>query len=269
MNKIYTQLFFVTLLTVLLSACGALEKSTNLKGAEAAYNKAKGDPEVIKYAASQLDSAEKTLKQAANAETAEEMRSLAYIADNQVKTAMELTATKQAEAKIAHLSTVSSDLALQAREQEAQRARMAAEKARLAEEKARAEKNRLQQELAALQAKKTDRGMVMTLGDVLFATGKADLMPGAVSTLQRLADFLQQHPEKNLKIEGHTDSTGSSSMNLQLSENRANAVRSALTAKGVDSGRIQTIGLGMSQPIAPNKTKEGRQRNRRVDIIIQ
>lgn len=255
--KIYFEnLLLIVLFASILVACGGpLKKNEALLEAESSFNKAKADPEVLKYAAKQLDEAEITLRSAAEAETVDSMETLAYIGNNQVLTALEITALKHAENEITELSKVSGQLALQAREYETR--------------KAQADNARLQRQLAALQAEKTDRGMVMTLGDVLFETGKADLMPGAINMINRLAQFMKQYPDKKLQIEGHTDSTGSAAFNLRLSEDRANAVRNVLLAEGVSNSRIQTIGYGMSRPVATNETVEGRQRNRRVEIVIQ
>jgi outer membrane protein OmpA-like peptidoglycan-associated protein len=110
--------------------------------------------------------------------------------------------------------------------------------------------------------------MVMTLGDVLFATGKADLQPGAMNTVDRLAVFLSQYPDKTVLIEGFTDNTGTDAFNQGLSERRAASVESALIQAGVSPGRISTIGYGKARPIADNGTAEGRLRNRRVEIVI-
>ena len=248
-------LLIVIFASILIACGGPLKKNEALLEAESSFNKAKANPEVLKYAAKQLDEAEMTLRSAAEAEKADEMNTLAYIGNNEVQTALEITAQKHAEMEIAKLSEASDQLALKAREYETQ--------------KAQAESARLQQQLAALQAEKTDRGMVMTLGDVLFETGKADLMPGAMNMIVRLAQFMKQYPEKKLQIEGHTDSTGSASFNLRLSEDRANSVRNVLFAEGVSGHRIETIGYGMSKPVATNATVEGRQLNRRVEIVIQ
>jgi outer membrane protein OmpA-like peptidoglycan-associated protein len=145
---------------------------------------------------------------------------------------------------------------------------MEADKQLAAAEAARARAAKLQQELTDLQAKQTDRGMVLTLGDVLFDTGRAELKAGAFSTLDRLATFLRQNPERTVAIEGHTDSVGSDSFNQSLSERRAQAVRVALTSRGIDSGRVTAAGMGETKPVANNATAEGRQRNRRVEVVI-
>jgi outer membrane protein OmpA-like peptidoglycan-associated protein len=126
----------------------------------------------------------------------------------------------------------------------------------------------LQSALADLQAKKTDRGLVITLGDVLFATGQAELKPGARRSLDKLSNFMQQYPQRTVRIEGFTDSVGSDVSNQRLSEHRADAVRDALTDAGVARDRIQTRGLGKSSPVADNDTATGRQQNRRVEVII-
>ncbi len=248
-------LLSVLFASILIACGGPLRKNDALLEAETSFNRAKANPEVLKHAAKQLDEAERVLREAAEAKTIDNMDTLAYIGNNQVQTALEITAQKQAENEMQRLGEASDQLALKTREYET--------------DKAEAENVRLQQQLAALQAEKTDRGMVMTLGDVLFETGKADLMPGAMSTINRLAQFMKQYSDKKLLIEGHTDSTGSASFNLRLSEDRANAVRNVLLAEGVSNTRMQTIGFGMGKPVASNATVEGRQRNRRVEIVIQ
>ena len=125
-----------------------------------------------------------------------------------------------------------------------------------------------QRELAELQAKQTDRGMVVTLSDVLFDTGAATLKPGADLALGRVADFMQQNPNTKLIVEGHTDSVGSDTYNEGLSQRRADAVRAALISRGIQSDRVETVGRGEGFPVASNDTQEGRQQNRRVEIIF-
>jgi len=112
------------------------------------------------------------------------------------------------------------------------------------------------------------RGLVITLGDVLFAVGKSDLQPGATEQLDKLAAFMNRYVDRTLVIEGHTDSQGSDENNLLLSQRRAEAVKVYLIIQSVDSERITTIGRGKEAPIADNATAEGRQQNRRVEIVI-
>ena len=123
-------------------------------------------------------------------------------------------------------------------------------------------------QLAELEAKQTEPGMVLTLGDVLFDTGRAELKSGAFTTIDRLSVFMRENPERTLSIEGYTDAVGSDTYNLNLSQRRADAVRAALAYRGIDGGRIATKGFGKANPVASNVTAEGRQRNRRVEIVI-
>lgn len=127
---------------------------------------------------------------------------------------------------------------------------------------------RMRAELEALQAKQTDRGMVLTLGDVLFATGEATLQPGAMRVVDQLASFMANYPDANISVEGHTDSMGSDEFNQNLSQRRAEAVQAAVTSRGIDARRITTRGLGESLPVASNADASGRQQNRRVEIVF-
>jgi outer membrane protein OmpA-like peptidoglycan-associated protein len=135
-------------------------------------------------------------------------------------------------------------------------------------DKARLKNDDLEKQIAELNARPTDRGLVMTLGDVLFATGKAELMGGSASNLDKLADFLEQYPERTAEIEGHTDNVGSADLNRGLSQRRADSVKNYLVQQGVESSRLSTTGKGFDSPVAGNDSAAGRQQNRRVEIII-
>jgi outer membrane protein OmpA-like peptidoglycan-associated protein len=126
----------------------------------------------------------------------------------------------------------------------------------------------LQRQIDALQAKVTDRGIVLTLGDVLFTTGQADLKASASGNLNKLVTFLNQYPDRTVMIEGFTDSVGTDEYNLALSQRRADSVRSHLMRQGIDAGRLTASGKGESDPIEGNDTATGRQQNRRVAVII-
>jgi outer membrane protein OmpA-like peptidoglycan-associated protein len=126
----------------------------------------------------------------------------------------------------------------------------------------------LETELADLKLQKTERGLVLTLGDVLFETAQATLTPGAYATLDRLATALRQQSERKVLIEGHTDNVGSSENNQGLSERRARSVEVALTRRGVERSQITALGKGEHFPIAGNDTSSGRQSNRRVELIF-
>ena len=191
-------------------------------------------------------------RQAAIAQQNAERQAAALAAANaQAQRDEALIAARQAEAEEARRQA---ELARQTAEQQA-----AAYQARIAEQ---------EQQLKELDAKKTERGMVITLGDVLFAVNKAQLSAGGVRNVQKLAAFLNQYPQRKVLIEGHTDSTGSRSINQPLSERRADAVRSALADMGISGDRIETRGYAETYPVASNDTAAGRQLNRRVEIIL-
>jgi outer membrane protein OmpA-like peptidoglycan-associated protein len=127
---------------------------------------------------------------------------------------------------------------------------------------------RLQAEVDQLKARPTPRGLVLTLGDVFFDTGRAQLNPGANRKLDQLAQFLNEHKERRVQIDGFTDSVGTDSYNEDLSQRRANSVKSALLSRGVAASRIGTEGYGKAYPVANNVDSGGRQMNRRVEVVI-
>ncbi|NOR20006.1 MAG: OmpA family protein [Xanthomonadales bacterium] len=126
----------------------------------------------------------------------------------------------------------------------------------------------LTRQLENLQLRQTESGVVVTLGDVLFASGQVQLVEGGLASLEEVVDLLQTEPEKKIRVEGHTDSRGDAEANLQLSDQRANAVMEALISLGVAADRVSALGMGEDFPIASNDDEEGRARNRRVDVIL-
>ncbi|HLK70695.1 MAG TPA: OmpA family protein, partial [Steroidobacteraceae bacterium] len=152
---------------------------------------------------------------------------------------------------------------------QAKAAEAQAEQARAQAAEARAQEEQARHELESLQAKQTSQGMVLTLSSsLLFATGRDELEPGALPSLNSVAAFLREHPMVKLRIEGFTDNTGSDVTNDALSERRAQAVANALQADGVDPGRLVAIGRGSSMPVASNDNSAGRQQNRRVELLF-
>ena len=143
-----------------------------------------------------------------------------------------------------------------------------AQDARQQTEEAQRRSLQLEAQLVAMEARKTDRGMVVTLGDVLFDTDEAQLKAGGVRNVQKLADFFKEYPQRNVMIEGFTDSTGSNDHNQRLSDRRADSVRTALLGMGMNSERITWRGYGESYPVAGNDTAAGRQLNRRVELVV-
>lgn len=271
---------------------GCVSESTPnafLEKARAAYAAAETNPEVKANAPVALYEAFQALEKAEKTQEIEDIQHLSYLTEKQVEIALAQTAQKKEEQEMGFLAKEKEKLILEARQREAEKhardAKAAREEAFImkskaeqlkaeAEAKAReaqealAKAAQLESELEALKAVKTDRGMVLTLGDVLFATGKADLAPGAKQTIDHLAAFLAKYPERKVRIEGHTDSVGSDEYNLTLSDRRAQAVKLALLERGIAFGRIATMGYGKTRPIADNSTEGGRQKNRRVEIII-
>jgi outer membrane protein OmpA-like peptidoglycan-associated protein len=150
----------------------------------------------------------------------------------------------------------------------AEMARAEAESQARAAEMARAELAGLMKELSELQGQLTDRGIVLTIGDVLFAFDKADLNASAQNSMDKIAAFLREKQNRNLLVEGHTDSVGSEEYNQGLSEQRAASVKSALVKRGIAGERIVAIGYSKKYPLASNDTAAGRQQNRRVEAII-
>ena len=154
-------------------------------------------------------------------------------------------------------------------QEEAERARREAGLARGEAEAARLKQEELQRQLEELDAKQTARGMVVTLGDVLFETGRAELTGSAPAGLSKLADFLGEYPDRSIAIEGHTDSVGTEEFNFTLSQRRAAAVQTFLANQGVAHSRMRAVGKGEGSPIASNDSSTGRQQNRRVEVIIE
>ncbi|WP_290649274.1 OmpA family protein [Aquisalimonas sp.] len=206
-----------------------------------------------------------------------------YMADRKVEIASARATTLHAEAQRERLSAERGEARLAARTSEVARARDDARSARGEADAARASEmssaaasaveaqrlaGEMQQQIDDLQAEVTDRGLVLTLGDVLFATGSSDLQHGTNANLDKLVSFLNDHPQRNVLVEGHTDNVGGKELNQALSLRRAETVRNYLTGKGIESERLTAEGIGMDRPIADNNTPTGRQQNRRVEIVI-
>ena len=182
-------------------------------------------------------------------------------------------AKSEAEARALELEKAQKDAEAKALEaeqakKETEAKQREAEMARLQAEDAVAKRQQLESELKELKAKQTERGIILTLGDILFATGKDILMPGAIDTIDKLVAFLKKYPNRSVLIEGHTDTVGGETYNLGLSQRRADAVGAALISKGISENRITAKGYGESRPVASNATSGGRQQNRRVEIVI-
>jgi len=203
----------------------------------------------------------------ARADAAEARLLVATTAEEAQRAREEREAALQKEAESARAAQLSAEEAEQARRLAESRA-SEAEYARLEADLASQQVTSLTRQLENLQLRETESGVVVTLGDVLFASGQATLVEGGRSSLEEVVDLLQTEPDKKIRVEGHTDSLGDASANLLLSEQRAQAVLEALVSMGVADDRISALGMGEDFPIASNEDEDGRARNRRVDVIL-
>ncbi|MEP7245236.1 MAG: OmpA family protein [Gammaproteobacteria bacterium] len=271
---------------ILIVACASAPKRVEqLDQARADVQTLAQDPLAQQAAARELANARTSLDAADAAMKKgdkEQVLHYAYLASQQAQTGSARTAEQRAKDQAAQGEADRGRVLLESRTREAENAaaaaRAQAEAAELARQRAeasrqealsaRAETESVQQQLAALQAKQTERGMVLTLGDVLFDTGAATLKPGAASVLDRVAQFMQKNADIRIMVEGHTDSRGSDDYNQGLSERRAMAVSTALQTRGVNFSRVQAVGRGESLPVASNDSESGRQQNRRVEMVF-
>lgn len=274
-------------LSLLIAACGGLpDRVDSVEQARESIADVSREPLAGRVAAEQLAAAREALADADEAfeegEPIELIEHRAYVAQRYADISRELVSEAEAREEVQRGEAERNRIIAEARERDARRAQQSAAaaarelevQARAADEQARAAQaaeqraQSLEQELEQLEARNTDRGLVLTLGDVLFDTGQSTLKPGAVPTVERLAQFMGDYPDRSVRVEGHTDSVGSDTLNQQLSEQRAMAVRDALVARGIDAARIQTVGYGEARPIAGNDTAGGRQQNRRIEIVV-
>lgn len=306
MNKLMT--LSAVSAAVLLAACATPSTPPpELLSARAAVLTAETDPRVLNHAPLELKKATDALARANSAsarrDSLADVASAAYVAERHAQTALAIGTAKANELSIKGAEADRERARADARAAEASRAQAQAAAARVdasvaqaqastarvdadmarsqagdAEARAAAARmqaaqaqlqaSSLQQQLAELQAKPTDRGMLVTLGDLLFEFGRAEIKPSGQAALRKLAAYLGEHPERRILIEGYTDSVGSDSANLTLSQRRAESVATTLASLGVSWGRINTKGYGESYPVAENTSDTNRALNRRVEVYI-
>jgi len=286
MKKIaYTPVLFAV--TLFLAACGSVPRSTGLlETTRAEFGAAQSNPAVAKYAPVEMKQATEAMGLANAASTRadkpEEIDKLAYLAKQKIALTQEVAKQKSAEAEVASSGKERDQIRLDQRTAEANKANASAEQSKATAlaaqsqtadaqrktQEAQAHAAQLQAQLADLAAKKTERGTVITLGDVLFGVDVATLNSEGMRSAQKLADVLQQNPGRTVLVEGYTDNTGSMSHNQDLSERRAASVRLALQGMGVAGSRVTTRGYGQANPVAANDTAANRQLNRRVEIVL-
>lgn len=247
-----------------LPPTGAAEARTKLTRLQADPNLAQRAPAALKDAEAAVNTAEQPVSKSEAALGAHRV----YIADRKVEIAMARASTRYAEDQRAKIASDRDKARLDARTQEADAAKIDASAARSDADAAAQKAKDLQLQIDALQAEATDRGLVLTLGDVLFATGKSDVKVGATSNLNKLVTFLNKYPDRTVQIEGYTDNVGSEDSNQGLSQRRAESVKAYLVQQGIAGSRLTAVGMGESQPVASNDTQSGRQQNRRVVAVI-
>ena len=266
-------------LALALGACATMpEQNPALESARAAVQTAEMDPNVNKYAPLDLDRAKKDLgaaEQAARDHREADVAQAAYLAAQNARIAQAHGAAKAQDARVAAGQAERDRILLASRTREAENAKAAAASSAAVaavalnqRDQANEETARVQAELDAMKATPTSRGLVLTLGDVMFDTGRAELKSGASRKMDQVAQFLTEHPDRRVQIDGFTDSVGSDSYNEELSQRRADAVKAALISRGVDRGRIGAEGYGKAYPVASNSDPGGRQLNRRVEVVI-
>jgi outer membrane protein OmpA-like peptidoglycan-associated protein len=280
--------------TVALAACSTVPTTTpTLDEARADFVAANNNPQVATYAPMEFRQASEALDRAneaaARRESLDTIDRLAYVAKQRIATAQEVAKTKAAEGEVANASRERDRVQLEARTAEADRARRDAQAAQAQAASAQQQAQNAQAQAAAAQqqaaqqterasrleallvelhAQKTERGMVVTIGDVLFATDRAELNANGMATVRKLAEVMMQNPDRTVMVEGFTDSTGSAAHNKDLSERRAASVAQALASLGVPRERIGMRGYGEAFPVASNDTASNRQLNRRVEIVL-
>lgn len=298
----------ITLPAFAVGACVVLpERDADVENARAAVLAAQNDPQVVTLAPVELGQAVEAMRRTdalwQDHAAKEHVHHLAYLASTRAAIASEIARLKAAERSVETANAERDRVQLEARTREAQRAQrnaqLARQNAQLAEaqadasrrdalqaqqqaqtaqqqaeaarrqaENAQARTQSLEATLRELEARPTDRGMVVTLGDVLFDSGRAELRAGGLRVVDHLAEFMREYPQRRVSIEGFTDSVGNFDSNQELSERRASAVRLALANRGIDPARIMARGYGEEYPVASNDNVAGRQINRRVEIVI-
>lgn len=259
----------VLVMSTFVAACASNKPPEGAEEVRAKLTQLQSDPQLGSLAPVALQDAETAVRAAEKPnDDKEAAKHLVYIADRKVDIAASLAQTRWEEDQHEVLSDKRMGARLDARTREADLARGQLESARNDAKLAREQAEEMARQLADLNAKTTDRGLVITLGDLLFDTGKATLKGGATAHLGKLSAFLNKYQDRSVVIEGHTDSVGSEDYNYGLSQRRADAVKSYLVNQGVSAARLVTEGKGETSPVASNDSATGRQQNRRVEVII-
>ncbi|MCK7628674.1 OmpA family protein [Shewanella sp. JNE10-2] len=264
------QLLSYSLLLTTVAACSSAPKmAEGISDIRTELNTLQAKNELAILAPAAISQAEEAVRAAEQPVKNEQLsQHLVFVADRKVNIALAQAQSRFAEDQQKVLAKNRDDARLDARTTEANQAHQDARLARADAADARQESDDAQAQLALLNARESERGWVVTLGDVLFDTGKANLKSSTSQHLTNLATFLGKYPQRGAIIEGYTDSVGTEEYNLGLSERRADSVSNFLQAQGVQSSRLSSQGKGESFPVANNESASGRQQNRRVEVII-
>ena len=233
-------------LSVGLAACSH-QPNVNLENAKTNFSALQTNPEATKVAALETKDASEWLDKAEkaylNKEDESKVDQLAYLTNQRVEVAKQTIALRTAENQLKNSAAARAQALLEARDAQIR-------------------------QLQSLNAKQTERGTLVTFGDVLFDFDRADLKSNSRDSITTLANYLIKNPDRKVIVEGYTDSKGSAAYNQGLSERRANAVKNALVRAGVEPSRIVAQGYGKEYPVASNATNSGRAQNRRVEVTI-
>lgn len=288
------RMFALSALALALAACSSPpERNHALERAQSGYSAAAANPQVAMYAPEELksagDSLATTRKTWSDGAARSRVDHQAYMTQQRIAIAQDTASRLAAQAVTTGAAAERDRMRLAQRTSEVDSAQRqlamseqgnAQKSAALATADAMAERDKariarrearvldLETQLQELNARKTDHGMVVTLGDVLFDSGRHQLLPEAARNMNKLGEFFRRNPRSTASIEGHTDSVGDASANLSLSDRRAHAVLDTLVALGVASRQLSTKARGEATPVASNDTPSGRQQNRRVEIVF-
>lgn len=263
-----------------LSGCNTTPpNNVLLDSARAEYRQARDTPQVRDMAGDELalagDALRKANEASARRDSAVDVDHLAYLARQRVAIAQESGKQRAAERAVTNADMARDQVRLAARTEEADKAQRNADAATLQSQEsqrqtvqAQTRTLELEAQLKAMNARQTDRGMVVTFGDVFFDTNRVQLKSNGLQEVDKLATFLKNFPQRQALVEGFTDSVGSADHNQALSERRAEAVRQALLTRGVESARVSVRGYGEDHAVADNDSSGGRQLNRRVEIVL-
>ncbi|MBT8768347.1 OmpA family protein [Metapseudomonas boanensis] len=258
MSRVHLPIVVMLGLGLLAGCAGQQQSEQSLEQARQMFQKVKEDPDVLGSAPKDVIRAGESLARAERLSNywgnEDDVAHYAYLSQRYSEIASQHSEQSLNQARAAKLQL------------ELERLQLALREAKLLS--VQQQGKWLEEQMISLAATETDRGLVMTLGDVLFDTGRSDLKASANRTVLKLVQFLQINPKRIVRVEGYTDNSGKKQDNLRLSQERAQSVADALIDLGIDPKRIQVEGYGEAHPVAENASNRGRAQNRRVEIVF-